>query len=65
MAIACARVSPLIVNRLEDASSPSLTIGEKDERNNVCCISLAMPSSLFLTTSTVIGRDDWAMMLVP
>src|SRR5580704_7453155 len=55
MAIACARVSPLIVNRLEDASSPSLTIGENDERNNVCCISLAMPSSLFLTTSTVIG----------
>src|SRR5450756_2043946 len=66
MAIAWANVSPLIVNRLEDASSPSLTIGENDERNSVCCISLAMPSSLFLTTSTVIGsrrlRDDACAM---
>ena len=39
-------VVPSAVNRLAEASSPSLTIGEKELRSSVDCISLAMPSSL-------------------
>ena len=34
------------VNRLAEASSPSLTMGEKELRSSVDCISFAMPSSL-------------------
>ena len=55
---ACDSVSPSAVNRLADASSPSLTMGEKELRSSVDCISLAMPSSLLRTTSTVIGSRD-------
>jgi len=63
IAVAWASVSPRIVNRLEEASRPSLTIGEKEERSNVCCISLAMPSSLWRTTSTVIGSSPFALVI--
>ena len=41
-----ARAVPSGVNRLAEASSPSLTMGEKELRSSVDCISLAMPSSL-------------------
>src|SRR5437899_12404101 len=58
IAIDCASVSRRIVNRLDEASSPSFAIGEKEERSSVCCISLAMPSSLLRTTSTVIGSSS-------
>src|SRR5665213_3994951 len=54
-ASACARVSPCRVNRLADASSPSFTIAENALRTSVSCISLAMPSSLLRSTSSVIG----------
>ena len=55
IAMAWASVSPSGVNRLADASRPSLTTVEKELRNNVDCISFAMPSTLFRTTSSVIG----------
>ena len=55
MAVAWARVSPSRVNRLAEASSPSLTMGENELRSSVDCISFAMPSSLLRTTSRVIG----------
>src|SRR5579883_434208 len=58
MARACASVSPARVKRLAEASSPSLTIGEKALRTRVDCISLAMPSSLLRTTSRVTGSKS-------
>ena len=46
---------------------PSFTIGENELRSSVVSISLAMPSSLLRTTSTVIGSSrgggDWVSML--
>jgi hypothetical protein len=42
----CESVVPSAVNRLAEASSPSLTMGEKELLSSVDCISLAMPSSL-------------------
>ena len=57
IAIACASVSPCSVNRLADASSPSFTIGENELLSSVSSISLAMPSSLLRTTSTVTGSS--------
>ena len=54
-ASAWASVSPCSVNKLADASSPSLTMAEKALRTSVSCISLAMPSSLLRITSSVIG----------
>src|SRR5919202_3197405 len=58
-----ASVVPSAVNRLAEASSPSLTMGEKELRSSVDCISLAMPSSLCRMTSMVIGSKDscWVM----
>ena len=57
-AIACASVSPLNVKRLAEASSPSLTIGENELLKRVDCISFAIPSSLFRTTSTRTGSNE-------
>jgi len=45
------------VNRLAEASRPSFTIGEKELFSSVSSISLAMPSSLLRTTSTVTGSS--------
>ncbi|MEJ0067798.1 MAG: hypothetical protein WDO24_02600 [Pseudomonadota bacterium] len=52
---AWASVVPSAVNRLADASSPSLTIGENELLSSVISISLAMPSSWWRTTSSVTG----------
>src|SRR5262245_16720105 len=57
IATACASVSPDNVNRLAEASSPSLTIGENELFRSASSISLAMPSSLLRTTSTVTGSS--------
>jgi len=57
IATACARVSPCSVNKLAEASSPSFTIGEKELFRRVSSISLAIPSSLCRTTSTVTGSS--------
>ena len=50
-----ARVCPSAVNRPAEASSPSFTMGEKEDRSSVACISFAMPSSRCRVTSTVTG----------
>src|SRR6516164_4572802 len=57
IATACASVSPCSVNRLADASRPSFTMGENELLRSVSSISLAMPSSLLRTTSTVTGSS--------
>ena len=55
MAQACARVVPSSVNRLAEASSPSLTIGEQELFSSVSCISSAILSRRWRITSSVIG----------
>src|SRR5688572_28773746 len=65
IAIACASVSPCSVNRLADASSPSFTIGENELLSRVNSISLAIPSSLLRTTSTVTGSSVWVESNIP
>src|SRR5271168_4914627 len=55
-----AREVPSGVKKLAEAWSPSLTIGENELRSKVDCISFAIPSSLWRTTSTVMGSSAWS-----
>ncbi len=65
MAVACAMVSPRALKIAAEQSMPSLTMGENALWSSVICISLAMPSSLLRTTSSVMGSaagSCWSFM---